>query len=59
MAVMYKAERYDQADEILARLTPKKQIEVVRRIANMEQTKPDIIKELYRRFPKTPIPAIA
>jgi flagellar motor switch protein FliG len=37
-----------QAAEILARLQPKKQIEVVRRIANMEQTNPDIIKEVEK-----------
>jgi flagellar motor switch protein FliG len=37
-----------QSAEILAKLQPKKQIEVVRRIANMEQTNPDIIKEVEK-----------
>ncbi|MFW5798615.1 MAG: flagellar motor switch protein FliG [Planctomycetota bacterium] len=37
-----------QAAEVLAGLAPKRQIEVVRRIANMEQTNPDIIKEVEK-----------
>jgi flagellar motor switch protein FliG len=37
-----------QAAEVLAGLPSKKQIEVVRRVANMEQTSPDVIAEVEK-----------
>ncbi len=37
-----------KASEILVRLEPEKQIEVVTRVANMEQTSPEVIKEVER-----------
>jgi flagellar motor switch protein FliG len=37
-----------KASEILVGLPPQKQIEVVKRIANMEQTNPEVIKEVER-----------
>lgn len=37
-----------QAAEILSGLPSKKQIEVVRRVANMEQTSPDVIQQVER-----------
>lgn len=37
---------YDKASEILAGLPGPKQIEVVKRVANMEQTNPEVIKEV-------------
>lgn len=37
---------YHKASEILARLPEQKQIEVVRRIAGMDQTNPDVIREV-------------
>ncbi|MCA9291639.1 MAG: flagellar motor switch protein FliG [Phycisphaerales bacterium] len=39
---------YHKASEILVGLPAKKQIEVVRRVANMEQTSPDVIREVER-----------
>ena len=38
----------DKAGEILAGLPSAKQIEVVKRVANMEQTNPDVIREVER-----------
>jgi flagellar motor switch protein FliG len=37
---------HHNASEILTALPPDKQIEVVRRVANMEQTSPDVIREV-------------
>jgi flagellar motor switch protein FliG len=37
-----------QASEILSGLPQKKQVEVVRRVANMEQTSPDVIAEVEK-----------
>ena len=37
-----------QASEILVGLAGQKQVEVVKRIANMEQTNPEVIKEVER-----------
>ena len=37
-----------KASEILVGLPPQKQVEVVKRIANMEQTSPDVIREVER-----------
>lgn len=37
---------HHKAAEILVGLSPQKQIEVVRRVANMEQTNPDVIREV-------------
>ncbi|MHC4946878.1 MAG: flagellar motor switch protein FliG [Planctomycetota bacterium] len=37
---------HHKASEILSCLSPQKQIEVVRRVANMEQTNPDVIREV-------------
>ncbi len=39
---------YHKASEILVGLPMQKQIEVIKRIANMEQTNPDVIKEVER-----------
>ncbi len=39
---------HHKASEILAGLPEQKQIEVVRRVANMEQTNPDVIREVER-----------
>ncbi|GAF89377.1 unnamed protein product, partial [marine sediment metagenome] len=39
---------YDKASEIMAGLASSKQIEVVKRIANMEQTNPDVIREVEK-----------
>jgi flagellar motor switch protein FliG len=39
---------YHRASEILVGLPMQKQIEVIKRIANMEQTNPDVIKEVER-----------
>ncbi|MFO0974424.1 MAG: flagellar motor switch protein FliG [Phycisphaerae bacterium] len=38
----------EKASEILAALPTERQVEVVKRIANMEQTSPDVIKEIER-----------
>src|SRR5207249_8572999 len=38
----------EKASEILVGLPAQKQIEVVKRIANMEQTNPEVIKEVER-----------
>jgi flagellar motor switch protein FliG len=37
---------HHKASEILVGLAPQKQVEVVRRVANMEQTNPDVIREV-------------
>ena len=37
---------HHKASEILVGLPPQKQVEVVRRVANMEQTNPDVIREV-------------
>lgn len=37
---------HSKASEILVGLPPQKQVEVVRRVANMEQTNPDVIREV-------------
>jgi flagellar motor switch protein FliG len=39
---------YHKAAEILAGLPPQKQIEVVKRVANMEQTNPEVIREVEK-----------
>lgn len=39
---------HHMASEILAGLEDRKQVEVVRRVANMEQTNPDVIREVER-----------
>lgn len=39
---------YHKASEILTGLPEQKQIEVIRRVANMEQTNPDVIREVER-----------
>jgi len=39
---------YHKASEILAGLPPQKQIEVVKRVANMEQTNPEVINEVEK-----------
>ncbi len=39
---------HHKASEILVGLPPEKQIEVVRRVANMEQTNPEVIEEVER-----------
>ncbi len=40
--------QYNKAAEILAGLASQKQIEVVKRVANMEQTNPEVIREVER-----------
>ncbi len=37
---------HNKASEVLVGLPPQKQVEVVRRVANMEQTNPDVIREV-------------
>jgi flagellar motor switch protein FliG len=37
---------YHKASEILVGLAPEKQVEVVRRVANMDQTNPDVIRDV-------------
>lgn len=39
---------HHKASEILVRLPTQKQVEVIKRVANMEQTNPDVIKEVER-----------
>lgn len=39
---------HHKASEILGGLPPRKQVEVIKRIANMEQTNPDVIREVER-----------
>ena len=39
---------HDKSAEILGGLQPDKQLEVVRRVANMEQTNPEVIREVER-----------
>ena len=39
---------HHKASEILVALPPQKQIEVVRRVANMDQTNPEVIREVER-----------
>lgn len=40
--------QYNKASEILSGLPAQKQIEVVKRVANMEQTNPEVIREVER-----------
>jgi flagellar motor switch protein FliG len=39
---------HHKASEILARLPSQKQVEVIKRVANMEQTNPEVIREVER-----------
>jgi len=46
IALIVSHMHYDKASEILAGLPGPKQIEVVKRVANMEQTNPEVVREV-------------